>query len=53
MMLLMQETTTLQCHGAPVIKMEPGHEGRVLLTSAWGVTQETTVWKCDDGLKVM
>ncbi|KAL8603740.1 hypothetical protein ACOMHN_024356 [Nucella lapillus] len=40
------EKHTLQCHNAPIVKIEPGHGGRLLLTSAVGVTQECALWVC-------
>ncbi|XP_076447473.1 DDB1- and CUL4-associated factor 1-like isoform X2 [Babylonia areolata] len=46
------ERQTLQCHSAPIIKMEPGHGGRLLLTSAWGVTQECALWNSESDLVV-
>ncbi|KAK7102908.1 hypothetical protein V1264_021063 [Littorina saxatilis] len=48
----MEETTTLQCHNAPIIKMQPGHQGKLLLTSSWGVTQESAVWAYGDTMEV-
>jgi hypothetical protein len=53
MAIVVQETASLQCHQSPIIHIEHGHQGKLLLTSSWGMsqTQESALWKYDEALE--
>nr|KAG5696452.1 hypothetical protein BaRGS_020989 [Batillaria attramentaria] len=39
-----EEAGSLSCHNSPIIHMEPSRNGKTLLTSSWGVSQDSALW---------
>lgn len=46
-----EEAGSLTCHNSPIVHLEPSRDGKLLLTSCMGVTQDSALWTIGSSLE--
>ncbi|XP_025106362.1 DDB1- and CUL4-associated factor 1-like [Pomacea canaliculata] len=39
-----EEASSLNCHNSSIIHLEPSQDGKLLLTSSWGISEDSAMW---------
>ncbi|PVD24412.1 hypothetical protein C0Q70_14894 [Pomacea canaliculata] len=42
-----EEASSLNCHNSSIIHLEPSQDGKLLLTSSWGISEDSAMWTID------